>query len=97
MGHSADMPDLQKNRSAAQVDSVGNQAPTLGLLRCINARSASIALAKRRDIGSFRNDQASARSLRIIVRHQRIGDVSAGGARSGHRGHDDAVFQFAGT
>ncbi|MNG06019.1 hypothetical protein D3C84_892380 [compost metagenome] len=91
------MPDLQKNRTAVAMDPVGYQAPALSLLCCINTRSAGIAVAERRDIGSFGNDQASTDSLRIIVRHQCVGDVPGGRARSGHRGHDNAVLQGAVT
>ncbi len=58
MRHAADMLELYEHPAAFGVNRLGHEPPSLDLRRCVEARGECIASPLRRDIGSFRDDQA---------------------------------------
>ena len=92
--HPPHVPELRKNNAAGLVHGPGRQLPAGNLFGGMQAGRPGVPLSLGRDLRRFRDDQPRAGALAVIFRHQRGGDISRlQGARPGHGGHDDAVFQ----
>src|SRR5215467_4181179 len=75
------------------MDSTSYAFPTCDLLGAVDAWRANIALALRRDLGCFRDDEPSAGPLGVIQGAQRSRHIAGAGAASSQGRHDNAVRQ----
>ena len=88
-----DMPELEHDAAAGDMDRAGHALPAFDLLGAVDARRRDIALALRRHLRRFRDDQPCARALRVIERVERGRHVAFGGAAPRQGRHGDAVGQ----
>ena len=89
----ADMPELEDDAAAGDMDRARRASPPLNLLGAVDAGRRDIALTLGSHLRRFRDDEACARALRIIERVQLGRDVTGCGAAPCQRGHGDAVWQ----
>src|SRR5882724_7898395 len=88
---SAVVADLQDDATTVSVHGISNGSPPCDLLRCVNSRSIRIAVRFWADRGSFGNDEASRRTLRVILSSQRGRSVAYPCTHSGKRGHYNSI------
>src|SRR5262249_58376801 len=93
MRDASDMPELQHYAAATGMDCTGHAFPACDLLGAVDTRRADIALALRRDLGCFRDDESGAGPLGVIQRAQRGGHVAGARAASSQGRHDNTVRQ----
>jgi len=91
------MPQLGDDSALIAVDCVGDLLPSLDLRLVPKPGSAGPAEALAADASRFGNDQACARALGVISRHQLVGHAFAARAGAGQRSHQDAVGELKGT
>jgi predicted GH43/DUF377 family glycosyl hydrolase len=87
----AAVADLQHDAAAAFVHRFGDGAPSVDLPAVMNARGVDVRLALRRRVGHLGDDEAGARTLRVVGRHDGRGDPVGAGAIARHRRHDHPV------
>lgn len=88
------VPELREDAPAVGMHSVGHLAPARDLLGGVDAGRPRVALAERRHIRAFTDDETGARTLRVVRGHQFVGDIAGlARTRAGHWRHDDAVRQ----
>src|SRR5262245_1198937 len=66
MRDAPDMPKLKHDAAARSMHGAGHALPAFDLLAAVDARRRDIALAFRRDLRRFRDDEARACALGII-------------------------------
>jgi hypothetical protein len=93
MRRSAGVPDLQHDAPAGGVHRVGHLAPAGHAGLVVDAGLAGEGTALTRHHGGLGDQQAGTGALRVVLGHQRVGDMAAPGARARQRRHDDAVGQ----
>src|SRR6476660_2704309 len=74
-----DMPELQHHPAAGSMHRSGHAFPSLDLLGAVDARRGNIALTLRHDLAGFGDDQACARTLRVIERAEAGRNVARAG------------------
>ena len=96
MADAAGVHQLHEYFSTLGVHGLGYTGPAIDLGRRENSRDTGITEPIRRRRGTFRDNQTGGRALRVILRHERIGNI-VDGATSSQRRHDQMIFQFKGT
>src|SRR5262249_60765830 len=86
-----DMPKLQHDAAARDMDCAGDALPTFDLLRAVDARRRDIALAFRRDLRRFGDDEPCTCALRVLERVERVRHVAGAGAAPRQGRHGAAV------
>jgi len=94
MGNTSDMPELKENAAAGGMHRVGHHLPAGHLRVVVDARRSRIALALRRDLRGFADDQPGARALGIIGGADLAGDIARARTIARHRRHHHAIGEL---
>src|ERR1700761_4940445 len=88
----AHMPQLRKYAAAGFVHGIRDSLPLFDPFSRPKAAGIGPTASLEADMRRLRQDQPGGSTLRVIGRHQVGGNMIAGGAAAGERGHPDAVW-----
>ena len=93
MRRPAGMPELEKDRAPGFVNAIDHRAPPLDHLVGVDSGRFIPPVGLVGNGGRFGDDESGAGPLRIVFRHDLVGDSLLSSASPGHGREDDAVLQ----
>jgi hypothetical protein len=90
----ASVPELQDDAATGRVHGVGRALPAGDLRLAVDARLAPERRLPGHGHRRFRDDQASAGALGVVLGDQRARDMVVFGPAAGERRHEDAIGQL---
>ena len=93
VGNTTDMPELQKNSSATNMDGAGDELPAFYLRVGPDPRSVGVTDTQRVNGSGLAQDQSGAGPLGVVLGVQGIRHAACAGPGAGQRRQNDTVRQ----